>query len=97
MHDCIGIEFSRLNLCFVLQNLKTCRKLRRGAMVMNKQGEGFSWLASGNMPFTIEHKFKGRACPLLGLSKNLKVRAGKEIFRGRDVPSLVERTICYGV
>jgi hypothetical protein len=21
-------------------------------MVMNKQGEGFSWLASGNMPFT---------------------------------------------
>ena len=42
-------------------------------------------------------KFKGRACPLLGLSKNLKARAGKEIFRGRDVPSLVERTICYGV
>ena len=38
--------------------------------------------------------FKGRACPLLGLSKNLKARAGKEILRGRDVPGLVKRTIC---
>ena len=37
---------------------------------------------------------KGRACPLLGLSKNLKARAEKEILRGPDVPGLVERTMC---
>ena len=36
---------------------------------------------------------KGRAWPLLGSSRNLKARAGKEILRGRDVPGLVERTI----
>ena len=37
---------------------------------------------------------KGGACPLLGLSKNLKARAGKKILRGRDVLGLVERTMC---
>ena len=42
-------------------------------------------------------EFKGRACPLLGLLRNPKARAGQDILRGRDVPGLVERTIRQGV
>ena len=29
----------------------------------------------------IREKFKGRACPLLGLLRNMKARAGQEILR----------------
>ena len=56
---CAGLHrhwLSQSELCVVMQNLKTSRKLRRGAMVMNTQGEGFCWLASESAPFTIEHK-----------------------------------------
>ena len=97
MHDCIGIEFSRLNLCFVLQNLKTCRKLRRGAMVMNKQGEGFSWLASGNMPFTIEHRFStdglSSALSLLGYIGRLDLSGDLHYTEGTAASEQVQRTL----
>ena len=87
--------------------MEACRKLFRGGLPDAPLGfaeaakqcvcKNYKQLLLKPEKFLTTKKFKGRACPLLGSSKNPKARAGKEIFRGRDVPGLFERTICYGV
>ena len=66
-------------------------------MVMNKQGEGFSWLASGNMPFTIEHRFStdglSSALSLLGYIGRLDLSGDLHCTEGTAASEQVKKTL----